>query len=89
LSAIAAGPWPTGIVVATSVVGSMRVTVPSARFVTHSEPAPAAIADGSFPTSTDAVRRPVPGSSLAAYPSGWTTQIDPNAASVGRGAAGP
>ena len=52
LTAIAAGPWPTGIVVATSVAGSMRVTVPSALFVTQTEPAPAAIADGAFPTPT-------------------------------------
>ena len=31
----------------------MRVTVPSALFVTQIEPAPAAIADGTFPTATD------------------------------------
>ena len=61
-TATAAGPWPTGIVVVTSVAGSMRVTVPSARFVTQTEPAPAAIADGSFPTPTDPSDRPESGS---------------------------
>ena len=40
----------------------MRVTVPSVLFVTQSEPAPVATADGSLPTSTDPVCRPVPGS---------------------------
>src|SRR6266702_8982266 len=84
LTETAEGPWPTGIVVARSVVGSMRVTVPSALFVTHTEPAPAAIADGSFPTSTDATPCPESGSTRVTYPSGSTTQIDPNAASVGR-----
>ena len=40
----------------------MRVTVPSALFVTQSEAAPAATADGSLPTSTSApVGRPEPG----------------------------
>ena len=64
----------------------MRVTVPSEPFVSQTEPAPAAIAEGSFPTSTDATRRPESESILETYPSGSTTQIDPKAARVGRGA---
>ena len=62
LTATAAGLWPTGIVSATSVAGSMRVTVPSELFVTQTEPAPAAIADGPFPTPTDSNPRAEPGS---------------------------
>ena len=83
-TATAAGPWPTGIVVATSVVGSMRVTVPSERFVTQTEPAPAAIAEGAFPTPTDPTTRPESASIRETTPSGSTIQIEPNAASVGR-----
>src|SRR5262249_53300730 len=62
LTATAAGPWPTGIDIVKSVSGSIRVTVPSARFVTQTEPAPAAMADGSLPTLTVPVRRPDSGS---------------------------
>ena len=40
----------------------MRVTVPSPWFVTQTEPAPAAIADGSLPTPTDPSFRPEAGS---------------------------
>ncbi len=79
------GPWPTGIVVVSSVAGSIRVTVPSLLFVTHSDPSPTAIAVGSFPTSTDTVRRPEWGFTRETYPSGSVTQIESNAARVGLG----
>ena len=62
----------------------MRVTVPSPRFVTQTEPAPAAIADGSLPTSTDPSLRPEAGLIRETTPSGSTIQSDPNAESVGR-----
>ena len=61
----------------------MRVTLPSVLFATQTDPAPAAIAVGSFPTSTDAVRRPEWGFTRETYPSGSVTQIESNAASVG------
>ena len=62
----------------------MRVTVPSVLFVTQTEPAPAAIADGSLPTPTDPSFRPEAGSIRETTPSGSTIQSDPNAESVGR-----
>jgi hypothetical protein len=49
--------------VVSSVVGSIRVIVPSLLFVTQREPAPTVIADGSLPTSTAPVRRAFRGSS--------------------------
>ena len=63
----------------------MRVTVPSVLFVTQTDPAPAAIPVGSFPTSTNAVRRPERGFTRVTYPLGSVTQIESNAASVGLG----
>jgi hypothetical protein len=50
------------MVVVRRVAGSMRLTVPSERFATQIDLAPAAIAAGSFPTSTDPVRRAEAGS---------------------------
>lgn len=55
-TAIAAGPWPTGMGVVSRVVGSICVTVPSELLAIQTEPSPAAIADGSFPTVTRTTR---------------------------------
>src|SRR3954469_3336393 len=62
----------------------MRVTVPSELFVPQSEPAPAAIAEGAFPTATESTTRPEWGFIFRTTPSGLTIQIDANAARAGR-----
>ena len=62
----------------------MRVTVPSELFVTQTEPAPGAIAEGAFPTATESTTRPEPGSIFSTTPSGLTIQTEPKAARAGR-----